>query len=56
MAWAPGSLQVHTQTKDYVKKKGTGQYINLTVSTVEDLKELVEDLKARGVEAWKMEL
>ncbi|KAL8859227.1 MAG: hypothetical protein Q9178_004165 [Gyalolechia marmorata] len=56
VAWAPGSLQVHTQTKDYVKKKGTGQYMNLTVSTVEDLKELVEDLKARGVEAWKMEL
>ncbi|KAL8784367.1 MAG: hypothetical protein Q9213_004019 [Squamulea squamosa] len=56
VAWAPGSLQVHTQTKDYVKKNGTGEYMSLTVETVDDLEKLVEELKVKGVEAWKMEL
>ncbi|CAL8575939.1 hypothetical protein XPA_001833 [Xanthoria parietina] len=56
VAWAPGSLQVHTQTNDYVKKNGTGDYMNLSVENVEGLETLVEGLKASGVEALRMEL
>ncbi|KAI4228174.1 MAG: hypothetical protein L6R36_001827 [Xanthoria steineri] len=56
VAWAPGSLQVHTQTNDYVKKNGTGDYMNLGVENVEGLEMLVEGLKASGVEALRMEL
>ncbi|KAL9000459.1 MAG: hypothetical protein Q9169_000976 [Polycauliona sp. 2 TL-2023] len=54
--WAPGSLQVHTQTKDYVKKNGTGDYMNFSVENVEGLERLVEELKRSGVEILKMEL
>ncbi|KAL8728779.1 MAG: hypothetical protein Q9166_005157 [cf. Caloplaca sp. 2 TL-2023] len=54
--WAPGSLEVHTQTKDYNKKNGTGDYLNLRVQTVEDLEKLVEELMGNGVQAMKMEL
>ncbi|KAL8670002.1 MAG: hypothetical protein Q9168_005434 [Polycauliona sp. 1 TL-2023] len=56
VAWAPGSLQAHTQTKDYVKKKGTGDYMNFTMENVEGLEMLVAGLKEDGVEVLKMEL
>ncbi|KAL9025595.1 MAG: hypothetical protein Q9180_007639, partial [Flavoplaca navasiana] len=55
-AWAPGSLQVHTQTKDYVKKNGTGEFMNWGVQDVEGLEMLVEELKGGGVEVLRMEL
>ena len=55
-AWAPGSLQVHTQTKDYVKKNGTGEFMNWGVQDVEGLEILVEELKGSGVEVLRMEL
>ena len=55
-AWAPGSLQVHTQTKDYVKKNGTGEFMNWGVQDVEGLEMLVEELKGSGVEVLRMEL
>lgn len=47
---------MHTQTNDYVKKNGTGDYMNLSVENVEGLETLVEGLKASGVEALRMEL
>ncbi|KAL8853880.1 MAG: hypothetical protein Q9221_001351 [Calogaya cf. arnoldii] len=55
-AWAPGSLQVHTQTRDYVKKMGTGEFMNFSVRDVEGLENLVEELKGCGVEVLKMQL
>ncbi|KAL8679359.1 MAG: hypothetical protein Q9186_004364 [Xanthomendoza sp. 1 TL-2023] len=56
VAWAPGSLDVHTQTKDYDKESGKGEYMNLRVHTVEDLEELVEGLKDKGVPSRVFEL
>ncbi|KAL8647186.1 MAG: hypothetical protein Q9226_006540, partial [Calogaya cf. arnoldii] len=54
-AWTPGSLQVHTQTKDYVKKMGTGEFMNFSVRDVEGLEKLMEELKGCGVEVLKMQ-
>ncbi|KAL9593355.1 MAG: hypothetical protein Q9179_005932, partial [Wetmoreana sp. 5 TL-2023] len=48
VAWQPGSLQVHMQTKDYVKKNRTDGVHELTVETVDDLEKLVENLKRGG--------
>ncbi|KAI4233414.1 MAG: hypothetical protein L6R40_007078 [Gallowayella cf. fulva] len=56
VSWAPGSLDVHTQTKDYDKKSGKGEYVNLRVQTVEALEALVEGLKARGVPSKRFDL
>lgn len=46
--WAPGMLFVHTETRVY-KKEEKAEYCNLGVKDVEELEELMEHMKMKGI-------
>ncbi|KAL8746828.1 MAG: hypothetical protein Q9184_007690, partial [Pyrenodesmia sp. 2 TL-2023] len=46
--WAPGMLFVHTETRVY-KEEEKADYCNLEVKDVEELEELMEHMKMKGI-------
>lgn len=52
VAWAPQSLFIHTQTKNF-KKGMRGSYCNIELRSVEGLEDLLEHMKEQGMSVQK---